>query len=76
MAGHWVECNTEGLHDGMHIVAYNNNYGIGDKEESFIEQGHQRGIKENPRFQGRTNFQKKKEASLKSTNNCYTSINN
>jgi NACalpha-BTF3-like transcription factor len=49
----------------QHIVACNNNYGIGDKEESFIEQGHQIGIKENRRYQGMSNFQKKMEASLK-----------
>jgi hypothetical protein len=49
----------------QHIVACNNNYGIGDKEESFIEQGHQIGIKENRRYQGMSNFQKKMEAFLK-----------
>jgi hypothetical protein len=49
----------------QHIVPFNNKYGLGDKEESFIESGHQIGIKENRRYQGMTNFEKKMEASLK-----------
>jgi hypothetical protein len=49
----------------QHIVPFNNKYGLGDKEESFIESGHQIGIKENCRYQGITNFEKKMEASLK-----------
>ncbi len=49
----------------QHIVPFNNKYGLGDKKESYIESGHQIGIKENHRHQGMTNFQKKMEASLK-----------
>jgi len=30
-----------------HVCPFNNKWGIGDKEESFIEQGHQVGIKDN-----------------------------
>ena len=49
----------------QHSVPFNNDIGLGDKEESFIEAGHQIGLKENRRYQGLTNFQKKMEASLK-----------
>jgi hypothetical protein len=49
----------------QHIVPFNNKYGLGDKEESFIESGHQIGIKKNCRYQCMTNFEKKMEASLK-----------
>jgi hypothetical protein len=49
----------------QHVVACNNTYGLGDKEESFIVQGHQVGLKENRRYQGITNSPKKAEASLK-----------
>jgi hypothetical protein len=49
----------------QHIVAYNNNYGLCNNKESFIEQGHQIGIKENHRYQGMTNFSKENGASLK-----------
>jgi hypothetical protein len=42
-----------------HVVPFNDKYGLGDKEESFIELGHQIGIKDNRRYQGMTNFQKK-----------------
>jgi hypothetical protein len=41
----------------QHIVPFNNKYGLREKEESFIESGHQIGIKENRRYQGMTNFQ-------------------
>jgi hypothetical protein len=47
------------------IVPCNNKYGVGDKEESFIEMGHQIGLRENRRYQGMKKFQKKTEASLK-----------
>ncbi len=47
----------------QHIVAYNNKYGVGDKEESFIEQGDQIGMKENQSYHGVTIL--KMEASLK-----------
>jgi hypothetical protein len=49
----------------QHIIPFNNKNGVGYKEESFIELGHQIGIKENCQYQGVTIFQKKIEASLK-----------
>jgi hypothetical protein len=47
----------------QHIVVYNKKYGISNKEEFFVEQGHQIGMKENRGYHGVANF--KKEASLK-----------
>jgi hypothetical protein len=58
-----------------HIVPYNNKYGLGDKEESFIEQGHQIGLKENRRYHGVTNL-KKNGSLLKSKNDYYASLSN
>lgn len=43
----------------QYAVKQNNKYGLGDKEESYIEQGHQVGLKKNKRYQRITNFQKK-----------------
>ncbi len=48
-----------------HLCEFNDRWGIGDKEESFIEQGHQTGIQENRRYAGHTNFVKKTESSLR-----------
>jgi hypothetical protein len=48
-----------------HVCLFNNKWGIGDKEESFIEQGHQVGIKDNRRIAGLTNFEKKTASTLK-----------
>ena len=45
----------------QHVVACNNIYGLGDKEESFIEQGHQVGLKENRHYQGVTIFERKRK---------------
>jgi hypothetical protein len=42
-----------------HLCTFNDKYGIGDKEESFVEQGHQVGAKENLRYAWLTNFEKK-----------------
>ena len=42
-----------------HVCSFNEKYGIGDKEESFVEQGHQVGAKENLRYARLTNFEKK-----------------
>jgi hypothetical protein len=39
---------------------FKNMFGIGDKEESFIEQGQQIGAKDNHRYGKLTNFDKKK----------------
>jgi flagellar biosynthesis chaperone FliJ len=49
----------------QHIVPCNNKYRVGDKEESFIELGHQVGLRENHRYQGLKTFRKKTDASLK-----------
>jgi hypothetical protein len=46
-----------------HIVAYNNKYGIGDKEESFIEQGHKfkkKEVLEKTKQNSNNNVRKKK----------------
>ena len=43
----------------QHSIPFNNVIGLGDKEEPFIEAGHQIRIKENRWYQGETNFQKK-----------------
>ncbi len=48
-----------------HVCAFNDKWGIGDKEESFIEQGHQVGIKDNHCYAGLTNFEKKTASTLK-----------
>jgi hypothetical protein len=37
-----------------HVNKFNEKWGIGDKEESFIEQGHQLGMKDNCRYAGLT----------------------
>jgi hypothetical protein len=42
----------------QHIVPCNNKYGVGDKEESFIELGHRVGLRENLQYQGLKNFDK------------------
>jgi hypothetical protein len=48
-----------------HVCDFNNELGVGDKEESFIEQGHQVGLKEDRRYHGLTNFEKKTASTLK-----------
>jgi hypothetical protein len=48
-----------------HVNKFNEKWGIGDKEESFIEQGHQLGMKDNRRYAGLTNFEKKSASTLK-----------
>ena len=48
-----------------HVSELNDKWGIGEKEESFIEQGHQIGVRDNRRYAGLTNFVKKTEATLK-----------
>jgi len=42
-----------------HVCEFNDKVGLGDKEESFIEQGHQVGMKDNRRYHGLTCFEKK-----------------
>jgi hypothetical protein len=48
----------------QHVCKFNDKFGVGDKEESFIEQGHQIGAKENHRYARLTNFTKKTESTL------------
>ncbi len=48
-----------------HVSEFNDKWGIGEKEESFIELGHQTGVRNNRRYAGLTNFVKKMEATLK-----------
>jgi hypothetical protein len=49
----------------VHTCDFHDKWGIGDKEESFIEQGHQMGIKENRWYHGLKDFKKKTESALK-----------
>jgi len=39
-----------------HVCDFNDSYGVGDKEELFVEQGHKVGIKDDRRYHGLTNF--------------------
>ena len=52
-----------------HVCNYNDAYGDGDKEESFVELGHQVGIKDDRRYYGLTNFVKKTESTMKARSN-------
>jgi hypothetical protein len=49
-----------------HISKFNRKHGIGDKEESFIEQGLQVAIKDDRRNHGLTTFEKRTKSALKS----------
>jgi hypothetical protein len=49
----------------QHVCDFNDAYGVGDKEESFIKQGHQVGVKDDKRYHGLTNFEKKTTSTLK-----------
>jgi hypothetical protein len=44
----------------QHACSFNDKNGVGDKEESFVEQGHQIGAKENSQYARLTNFKKKR----------------
>jgi hypothetical protein len=48
-----------------HVCGFNEKWGVGDKKELFIEQGHQAGIKNNCHYTGLTNFKKKSASTLK-----------
>jgi hypothetical protein len=48
----------------QHACSFNDKQGVGDKEESFVEQGHQVGAKENSRYAWLTNFEKKTKSIL------------
>ncbi len=49
----------------QHVCDFNDAYGVRDKEESFIEQGHQVGVQDDRRYHGLTNFEKKTTSTLK-----------
>jgi hypothetical protein len=63
MVGHNVTLNAHIME--KHVCGFNKKWGVGDKEESFIEQGHQVGIKDNCRYARLTNFEKKTASTLK-----------
>ena len=73
LIGHWrkvgLNVTLKGHIMEKHVCAFNEKWGIGEKEESFIEQGHQVGIKEDRRYAGLTNFQKKTASTLKTRAN-------
>jgi hypothetical protein len=56
LKAHVMEVHTSDFHD---------KWGVGDKEESFIEQGHQIGIKDNRKYHGLEDFKKKIRISIK-----------
>ncbi len=51
----------------VHVCVFHRKFGFGDEEESFIEQGHQIGLKENRCYFGLKNFIKRTESRLVST---------
>jgi len=55
LKAHVIEC---------HACPFNDKWGTGDKEESFVEQGHQVGARDNSRYARLTNFVKKSESTL------------
>ncbi len=52
-----------------HICDFHEKWGVGDKEESFIEQRHQVGLKDNRRYCGVKKINKKTKSSLKARSN-------
>jgi len=61
---HVMEAHAFDFHDKWHV---------GDKEESFIEQGHQIGIKDNHHHHGLKDFKKKNESAIRGKINCNSS---
>jgi hypothetical protein len=49
-----------------HMCDFNDKFRTGDEEESFIEQGHQVGAKENSRYACLTNLVKRTESAWNS----------
>jgi hypothetical protein len=47
------------------IENFNDTYSVGDKEESFVEQEYQVGIKNDRRYYGLANFMKHTESTMK-----------
>ena len=60
LKAHVLEC---------HICDFHEKWGVRDKEESFIEQGHQVDLKDNRRYCGVKKIIKKTESSLKARSN-------
>ena len=48
-----------------YVCDFNDSYGVDDKEQSFVEQGHQVGIKDDRRYHGLTNFVQQSESTMK-----------
>jgi hypothetical protein len=48
-----------------HVNEFNMKWGVGDKEESFVEQGHQIGLRDNRHYAGLKNFIKRTESTMK-----------
>jgi hypothetical protein len=48
-----------------HACNFNDSCGLGDKEKSFVEQGHQVGMKDDKRYLGLTSYVKNSDATLK-----------
>jgi hypothetical protein len=47
------------------VNEFNMKWGVGDKEESFVEQGHQIGLRDNRHYAGFTNFIQRTESTMK-----------
>jgi len=62
LSGHWgkvgLNVTLKAHIMEKHVCNFNEKWGIGEKEESFIKQRHQVGINEDRRYAGLTNFQK------------------
>jgi len=56
-----------------HAFDFHDKWNVGDKEESFIEQGHQIGIKDNHHHHGLKDFKKKNESAIRGKINCNSS---
>jgi hypothetical protein len=73
LSGHWrnigLNVTLKAHIMEIHVCNLNEKWGIGEKEESFIEKGHQVGIKKDHRYAGLTNFQKKTASNLKTRAN-------
>jgi hypothetical protein len=52
-----------------HVNEFNMNWGIRDKEETFFEQGHRIGLRDNRCYAGLTNFIKHTESTMKESCN-------
>jgi hypothetical protein len=48
-----------------HACDFNDSCGLGDKDKSFVEQGHQVGMKDDRRYHRLTNFVKQSDSTMK-----------